>query len=238
MDKNKIEVTVEKGIKELVIREGQAIPLANIPDVEIVGTITAPSRFILDRFEDFKKDEAHCLVNRENRNIILKLNEKHPFGKYSIIGRISLGNKFKELGINNPNIHYTPIQLAKKLKMLRSIFDSRSEHAAVVNALRDIKAKLKQDIDAKDDSRGNVSASFEQSLESNIPAKFTLVLPLIEGEERVKFDVHIFIEGSSYNDLYCYLESVDAADMIEEAVEKKIDEEVKIIKEYAVVIEQ
>jgi len=235
---DKVEVKVEEGVKELVIREGQALPLANTPNLNIAGVINAPSEFIKARNADFKINKSNCQVNRNARRIDLYLNEDSPFGTYHISGHIYLGNKFKALGINDSEVSYTPRDLAKKLKMLRSIFDSRTEHAAVINSLRDIKAKLKQDLDAKDDNRGNLSASFEQTLESNIPEKFTINIPLIEGQKPTKFDVHIFIEGSSYNDLRCYLESVDAADMIEESVEKLIDAEVKIIKEYAVVIEQ
>ena len=129
------------------------------------------------------------------------------------------------------------MELSKKLKMMRSIFVSRGEHATVVNALKQIKAKLNQIVESQDDSRGNTSASFEQTLESNVPEKFALKLPLLEGEEVVEFEVNVFIEGNTSGSLKCYLESMDAADLIEEAVDKRIDEEIKIINQYAVVIE-
>jgi hypothetical protein len=228
---------IDRNIEEVVIRKGYALTLHHPNNVSIAGTISAPGKFILDRHEDFEKNKAYCAVKREEKQIRLILNEQNQHGHYEIIGKIKVGSKFTALGINDSSKSYSPMELSKKLKMMRSIFTSRAEHGTVVNALRQIKAKLKQDIEAKDDSRGNVSGSFEQTLESNVPENFTLELPLLEGEKKVKFKVDVWIEGNSYNDLRCYLESVDAADMIEEAVDKRIDEEIDIIKPHAVVIE-
>jgi len=237
-DKEKTAIKmIDRNIEEVVIRKGDALTLHHPENVDIRGTISTPGKFISERNEDFEKNKSYCIVNREDKRINLVLNEQSAHGNYEIIGTIKVGSKFTALGINDSNKSYTPMELSKKLKMMRSIFDSRVEHGSVVNSLRQIKAKLKQDIEAKDDSRGNVSGSFEQTLESNVPERFSLVLPLLEGEEKVKFDVNIWIEGNSYNDLRCYLESIDAADMIEEAVDKRIDEEIKIIEPYAVVIE-
>lgn len=224
-------------ISELIIREGRALEIENPKDVKIEGSITAPATFIKERHADFEKNKNHVLIDKEKGTISLTLNEDFPFNGYSISGSIRIGNKFKSLGINT-DISYTPEELSKKLKLLRSIFDSKAEHASIVNSLRCIKAKLKQDIDAKDDSRGNSSVNFTQVLDSNIPEKFSLTLPLIEGEEPKKFDVNVFIEGNSYNELKCYLESIDAADMIEESFKEILEREVKILKEYAVVMEK
>jgi len=241
-DKDKEVVHVEElvleGVKEVVIRKGSAMTLHHPDNVSISGIISSPSKFIKDRNEDFEKNKSYCVVNRENKRINLILNEQYVHGNYEIIGTIKVGSKFTALGINNSEKVYTPMELSKKLKFMRSIFESKAEHASIVNALRQIKAKLKQSIEAEDDNRGNVKGSFEQTLESNVPEKFTLVLPLLEGEEKSKFEVNVLIEGSDYNGLRCYLESVDAADMIEEAVDKRIDEEIELIKDFAVVIEQ
>jgi len=49
---DKVEVKVEEGVKELVIREGQALPLANTPNLNIAGVINAPSEFIKARNAD------------------------------------------------------------------------------------------------------------------------------------------------------------------------------------------
>lgn len=224
------------GVKELIIREGQALPVYHLNNIMIMGTISAPSRFIKERHEDFDKNTSHALVSREDKSITLYLHERKSVGNYTIHGKIKVGSKFTKLGINSDK-GSNPMELSKLLKMHRSLFKSPADHALVVNSLKNIQAKLKQDIDAKDDSRGNVSLSFNQVLESNIPKEFTLVLPLLEGEPPTEFLVHVFIEGRDYNGLTCFLESVDAADLIEAAVDKRIDEEIKIIEEHAVVIE-
>ena len=238
MEKKNIDTSelVKLGVKELIIREGEALPIYNLNNVEVKGTISAPGRFIKARHSDFEKNTSYALVSRENKSIVLNLHERAAFGNYTIEGKIKVGSKFTKLGINSDK-GSNPMELSKLLKMHRSLFKSPADHALVVNSLKNIQAKLKQDIDAKDDSRGNVSLSCNQVLESNIPKEFTLVLPLLEGEPPTEFLVHVFIEGRDYNGLTCFLESVDAADLIEAAVDKRIDEEIKIIEEHAVVIE-
>lgn len=232
-----IHEIIENGIDELVIRRGDAEVLHHPKNCSISGTISAPGVFISERNADFEKNKSHCIVSREGKRLHLVLKEQSEVGAYHITGIIKVGSKFTALGINDSSISYTPMELSKKLKMMRSIFVSRGEHATVVNALKQIKAKLNQIVESQDDSRGNTSASFEQTLESNVPEKFALKLPLLEGEEVVEFEVNVFIEGNTSGSLKCYLESMDAADLIEEAVDKRIDEEIKIINQYAVVIE-
>lgn len=243
MDDKKVEmddfsIHLPEGTKELVIRKGDALPLANPRSVSIDGTISAPGKFITERNADFNKNKSHCLVSREGKVIVLHLDESNPFDSYSITGRIKLGNKFTSLAINNSEGGYSPEALSKKLKLLRSIFPDNGEHAKIVASLKNLKAKVNQEINKDNDGKGNVKVDFTQTVESNMPDKFTLNLPLLEGEKSVKFDVNVILEATSSHDIQCFLESVDAAEMIEKEVDKRIDEEIKIIEPFAVVIEK
>jgi len=232
-----IEELVLDDVKELTLRRGSALELHHPRNLSIEGTISAPSRFIVDRNEDFQKNKSHCMIKREGRKIELFLNEDQEVGAYMITGKITLGNKYQSLGINSLCTAYTPEELSRKLKMLRSIFLSKAEHSGIVSALKNLKAKVKQEIDQNDDKRGNVNNSFSQTVESNIPDSFKIKVPLLEGEDAVEFEVQVILEAQSGNDISCFLESIDAADMIEEAVDKRMDEEIKLIEPYAVIIE-
>lgn len=134
---------------------------------------------------------------------------------------------YVSLGINNSTNSYNPTELANVFKLLRSIFESKADHLRIVKSLQNLKAKVKQDLDNNDDRRGNVSHSFTQTVEANIPDSFNLILPLIEGEPAQKIEVFISLEASSGHDINCYLESMDASEMIDLEREKRVDEEVK-----------
>jgi hypothetical protein len=227
----------KEGVKQLIIRRGDALPLHHPTNTLLQGTISAPSRFIKDRHADFKKNKSHCIINRSDRSIRLELNEQSSVGNYVIIGSITLGNKLLSLNINSDCSPYTPKELSKKLKMLRSIFPDKAGHGKIVSALRNLEAKVNQAINSNDDTKGNVKESFDQTVESNIPESFKIKVPILEGEKAVEFEVAVILEVNSSREISCFLESIDAADMIEKEVDKRMDEEIELITEYAVIIE-
>ena len=222
--------------KIITILEGQAPEQHNPTPVDISGTITSVSRFIEKRKEEFDPLKAHCRVSKSDGVMTLITNEQTIVDKYTIQGKVYLGKRFQDLGINDLKKSYSPKELANKFRLLRSIFKTRSEHTEIVSLLRNIKAKINSDIDKKDDARGNVTVDFKQALETNIPKSFNLTLPLLEGEEPTVIEVAVVIEIENGTNLVCSLESIDGADMIEELKDKLISEEVSKIEEHCTVI--
>lgn len=237
MNNEKIaQAAIEKGISSLVVLEGKAPEQHNDQPVTIVGTISAPSRFIEGRKEDFKSSKKHCLVSKTDGLIKLVLNEQSVVDKYIIQGQIEVAKKFTSLGINSDKIMYSPEELANKLKLLRSMFVSNLEHASICATLRNLKAKVNADIEKADDRRGNVTANFKQSVESNMPDAIKLKLPLLEGEEPIEIEVNVILEAHG-SDIKCSLESVDAAELIETQFAERVNQEIEKIKDFVTVIE-
>jgi len=215
--------------KEFIFRTGEAKKEYNKEPLEVEGTIDAPSRFLEKRANLYEADRTHALVSKSKGTITLVVNEDDPETKKTIIGKILISELFNKLGINNSGKPYNPNELANSFKLLRSIFESRADHLRIVKALQNLKAKVKQDLDQNDDKRGNINNSFTQTVEANIPESFFLILPLIEGEEPNKIEVFISLEASSGHDINCYLESMDAAEMVDKEREKRVNEEVNKI---------
>lgn len=220
---------------QVVWLDGQAPEQHNPQAVNISGTITAPSIFVKKRKENIDPLKAHCLVSKSDGKMTLVVNEQSVCHKFTVTGEVYIGKRFKELGINTDK-SYSPAELSKKFKLLRSIFPSRSDHTKIVGLLRNIKAKIKADVDKDDDARGNVNLSYKQALETNIPESFKLTLPLLEGEEPTEIEVDIVMELKGGQDIQCWLESIDGADLIEEARTKLVEEEVAKIENDVTVI--
>lgn len=227
---------IEKGINTLVVLEGNAPEQHNPKPLSINGNIDAPSRFIEGRKDDFKDAARHCLVSKTEGKIELVLNEQSVVDKYTIVGKIEVSKKFLNLGINSDKTAYSPEELANKLKLLRAMFVSNIEHSNICSTLRNLKAKVNSDIENLNDRKGNVTANFKQTVESNMPDAIKLKLPLLEGEEPIEIEVSILLEANG-SDIKCYLESIDAAELIEEQFEKRVNEEVEKIKDWVTVIE-
>lgn len=226
---------IEKGLSSVVVLTGTAPEQHNPKPVSISGNIDAPSRFIEGRKEDFKNTSRHCMVSETEGKIVLVLNEQSVVDKYTITGQICVAKKFKDLAINEP-VSYSPEELANKLKLLRSMFVSNLEHAQICSTLRNLKAKINADIEKADDRKGNVERNFKQTVESNMPDAIKLKIPLLEGEDPTQIEVNVVLEANGNNNIVCFLESVEAAEMIEQQFAERVTQEIVKIADWVTVI--
>lgn len=233
--KEVIEMALTHGV-EVVFREGEALPLHHPESTKITGAIDAPSRFVESRKGLFEPKKSFTKINRDEKTIKMHIDEQAAHGWYYIEGRLLLSKEFTELGINT-NKSYNPVELANVLKLRRSIFENVTDHAGIIYTLRNIKAKINKQIEEGDDTRGNVSKHFEQTVESNMPESFNIKLPLIKGEPKIQFPVNVVLKANG-SDIICYLESIEAAEFIDEICEKRIDEEIDKIKDFTTIIEE
>lgn len=231
------EKALEMGLNTVLILEGDAPEQHNNKCVGISGNIDSPSRFVKVRGDQFKDCDRHCLVDVENGKIELVINPQSSTDKHTIVGKIEKSKKFKALGINDNNKAYSPDDLHRKLKLMRSYFPDHSSHASICKELKNLNAKIQREIEDHDDERGNVSLKFKQTVESNIPKEFVMELPIIEGEPPVALTMAINLRAVGTNVIQCFLESMDAADLIEETFKKRIEEEIGLLQEWVVIIE-
>jgi hypothetical protein len=238
MNNEKVTQTMlENDLKTVTILTGQAVDQHNPKPVDISGNIDAPSRFIEGRKTDFDKSQRHCLVSKTDGIIKLILNEQSVVNKYTIQGKIEIAKKFQSLGINNDKQGYSPEELANKLKLLRSLFVSNLEHINICGTLRNLKAKINRDIEDSNDKKGNVTKNFQQTVESNMPDSIKLKIPLLEGEEPVEIEVNVILEAEGGSNIKCYLESIDAAELIESQFTERVNQEIEKIKSFVTIIE-
>ena len=230
----KVETMIENGVAQLIILEGKAPEQHNPQPVCIKGVITAVSDFIEKRKETFDPLKSHCMVSITEGKITLIVNEQSVVNKFTVEGKINIGKKLLELGINSGK-SYVPYELSNKLRLMRSIFPSKGEHLVIVNTLKNFIGNINKQIEDLDDKRGNTTQLFKQTVQSNVPEVFTLNIPLIEGEEPVNVEVAVIMEASG-SDVVCYLESVDGAEKIDEITIDLITKEVEKIKEATTVI--
>lgn len=230
-----VKQAVENETPEVVIRTGKALDLSHLKNNNITGVIDSPSRFLKRRIGQFDELKAHCIVNKNNGTITLVIDEQSEHGNYTIKGKCEKGKIYKELGINSGNT-FGHVELSQKLKMLRYYFPFKSEHMALVKELKNVQAKVEREIEKANDDRGNTNDVFKQTVNSiNIPTKFDINIPLIEGQPAESITVEILLATDGRN-IICYLESVEASERIDEILEKVIGEQVALIEEKVLVV--
>ncbi len=222
----KINVTVENGVKTLEIRTGEALELREPKIVNIVGTAETPLEWLKQRKEQIQPKKAHLIVDVEKGTISLKEDETNPYGA-TITGQLEISPIFIKFGINSGE-YKTPIEMSEFIKMNRVYFENRQEAMELVTKLRQFKAKVNKEVEQEVNlNKGDRRILLAQAVDSNIPPTFNVCLPLFKGVDKEIFEVETYFNP---DDLTCTLVSPMANERFEEIKSKKIDEIVSAIK--------
>lgn len=232
-----ININVENGVKELVIRQGQASPAPQPrKGINIIGTlgvvkehlskIALETVFESEPFGDSKLTYSHISVNREGGSIVL-VEDAGMQDENTYTGRLTTDPRFEKFGINADK-SYTTHELADFIRMNRSFFDTKDIAMKLESELRNFKAKVDKQIELSNNDRGDKRTLFAQTVDSNIPDSFSLNIPIFKGYPVQRVEVEVVVNSG---DLSCKLISPNAADFIEETKDVLIDEELEEIME-------
>lgn len=237
-----IVVNLPEGQNTLTLLQGKApAQLDNLAPlkINIEGTIYAPLNFLDKRVKDIDQHKAHIIVNRDKLQILLVIAESDAYNNGKVLGKLQLSEIFVKLGINS-NKGWNPEQLGQFLKLNRSFFVSKDENMKVVAALKSFDAKVNQTVQRETKENGNRALSFRQAVDSNIPEKFKLNLPIFSGGKKHEIEVETYasVDGT---DVTIHLQSAGANEVVEETKDNVIADTIEKIRTAApeiVIIEQ
>ena len=219
------QVANSEGVREIIIREGQALPAKEPIPVRIDGTIDAPARWAENRKSVIPQLNSFMCINRQEMRITLVEDERNSYFN-RITGTMTLSDKFKEFGINSGK-YITNFEMADLFKMNRSFFETKTICMDLVSKLKNLKASVNKQIEASNNDRGNRRELVDQVVQHNIPESFKLTLPIFNGTDPQEIEVEINVDA---DDLSCTLISPHAKDLIERMRNEKIDEVIERVK--------
>lgn len=225
----KFNITPVEGISEVVIREGTALPLKEPVKVIISGVISAPLIWILKRVSIIATLLCNIKFSYENSTITYTEDENNAYGAV-ITGKLEESKEFKEFGINSSN-YKTPLEMSEFFKMHRSFFENHQAAMSLVTVLKNFKAKVDRQVEQEVNlNKGDKRLILNQVVETNVPEKFNLVIPIFKGADPITFEVETYFNP---NDMTCTLVSPQAQDIIESTKKKLIDDVIAGIQEIA-----
>lgn len=234
--KTKTEELIRDGVKELIIREGEALPLREPKIVDITGTIQAPAEFLLKRKDNVKSDKSHVLFSYNNLFIKLVTNENDHYST-TVTGKLIINKELEKFGINSDCKKWTKTELKTFLKMNRSFFKDVDSNLKIVTNLEKFSVSVQAQIDDHKDNRGNSKSNVDIKVDSNLDLKFTLLMPIFIGQPASSFEVEICFEVRD-NGISIWLESPELQQLIISTRETLINKNIEPFKEDFVVIEQ
>ncbi|WP_281225393.1 hypothetical protein [Flavobacterium aquiphilum] len=226
MEEN-LKITVENGVKELVILKGTAEPVFHKKAIEVKGgSINSALEYLSKKVVDpeiIKHSKIEFCYDELYIKLLYDARERNPD---FIEGVLKLHPDLKKFNINSGKT-YSPFELSDFIKMNRHYFENKDYAMKLVSRLREFEGNVNRDIEAKADGRGNKRALINEVVESNIPEKFYLELPVFIGQPKQRLEVEISITAS----FDCSLVSPDLKELIDMQSREILDKQLEEIQE-------
>jgi hypothetical protein len=207
-----IKITVENGIKELVIRSGEASKIHVPNGFELKNCSISAVKEYLSK-EDVAVDEiknSFVIYSLETKVIALVYALRRENSDF-IDGKITMHPDLEKFEINAGKRH-SPHNLADFIRMNRHYFETKDIAIKLESALRNFTAEVDKKFEVSDDKRANIKSLIVQNVKTSIPESFVLLLPIFIGAKPIKVTVEIDINS---NDLSCSLMSPDLKSFID-----------------------
>lgn len=239
MQNEKMQINLDKDCQkaEVVIREVDKVnelPVLEPEKVNISGTITSIFSFLEKRWEcegQINHEHTHIIVDRDNLSMTLVANETDARNKMVIVGKLQLSRQFMEFHIND-GYAWEPLVLSQFIKMNRAYFSNRDENMKLVSVFKNFKAKVNTDYERDRKENGSFTDNYSQIVDSNMPDRFSVVLPVFKGAEAQSVEVETYAAIAGY-DVTVQLVSPGAQEVVDRTLDAIIDEQIAAIREIA-----
>lgn len=239
MQNEKLQINLDKDCPkaEIVVREVDIVnelPVLEPEKVNINGTIGSIFSFLEKRWNceaQIDHEHTHIIVDRDNLSMTLVANETDARNKMVVAGKLQLSRQFLAFHIND-GFAWEPISLSQFIKMNRAYFADRDTNMKLVSVFKNFKAKVNTDYEKDRKENGSFTDNYSQIVDSNMPDRFSVVLPIFKGTaaKTIEVETYATIDG---HDVTVQLMSPSAQQVVDETLDAIIDEQIASIKEIA-----
>lgn len=220
-----LTVKVENGVHELVIRQGDALPLKEPQSLMLTGRIDSILNFLKVRKTEINEKKCHIVVNYDKLLMYMIVDERDAQNYAAVHSALELSEEYKKFGINSSK-QWEPYEFSKFIKMNRAFFVSREQAANLVTDFKNFKAKVDKVVEKMKDQNGSYDEKRSQAVTTNLPENFKVKIPIFKGEEPITLELEVEIDSTT---LAVSLISPEANEFVQTTSREKIDEQIKLI---------
>jgi hypothetical protein len=231
MEKQEVKITVEEGVKELVVRTGEAEKIHYLNKIDLQKLTISAAREFLEKPLVWNKDNkqiedvSFIVFDYRNREILLNFDYRSATND-RIHGYLELDPDLVDFGINDGK-SYTALEMGQFIRFRRHFFENKDVALNLEKELRDFRANVDKKVQMADDKRGNLTASIAQTVISNLPLEFFVNLPVFIGQPKRMIKLEIDINPM---DLTCVIVSPQLKEMIDIESKLIVDAEIGAIR--------
>ena len=223
----KVELKIENALGEIIIREGEALPMPEPRVLNIAGDIRSVSTFVKNRKADVSKaiaafqaiDPGAAIVtcDKNKGSIFLQTHPNHAHGS-TVTGTLEISEELKKFRINEAKL-LTQKEVVDILRFNQVYFADKARAEVVLNAYRAFTYTASASGKSESDNRSNKQNNYSKTVESSLPDDFVLKIPIFKGEDEKAFRVEICYDVTDGGAKF-WFESVELHEIIE--VEKEL----------------
>jgi len=219
-----VKLNVGPGGNDVTIRKGEAAPIRYPEPIKIDGTLNAPAQFLAGK--EVIDQETHLRIYGQEGKLELYIKDTDKESKSVITGSLKKNPDLAEFKINGEH-RYTVSDFLKFIKSRRFFFTNPSDHAKLVTNMQKWGAKIETVLVQENDQKGNSNFQIEQKVRAveGLVDKFSLSIPIFQGDVALKFNVEIGLDPKNtavliylYSDELFELEMTQRAKLMSEAL--------------------
>lgn len=228
-----ININVENGVKELIIRKGDAPPVKEpvkykLNDVTFDSLIEYVENG-LTKNNTIEKEKALAVVNEAKGTIKFYADYKNEDSD-EVEAKLVKSEYLDRFRINKSDNGFNRKDIFKLIQF-NNRFISSPDWKDILTKISSVKAEQVRKIEHNlKDQRGNAKASVEIQNNIDFFEEFTLNIPIFKNDESSKFTVQILIDVVN-NDMFFWLESPALEEIIETTISNTLIEYSKKLKE-------
>lgn len=241
MPEQKINLQVESGVKEVVIRHGEAPKVHNRKQKVHDGLINAPADFFMGKKSLFlDKDNQSCpypgmlvVVNIELGSVTLNCDEHDPLGPV-VSGKLRTNPFLAAFKINEEH-PYSLKALHQMILRNRTFFKDKEKHSELLLALEKFRASTTGEVISEDDRKGNTNLAFQKTTKLAKELSFTLNIPLFLNTEPKSFKVDVLPDVTDASTRF-FLDSADLFELVFREKERLLEKATKVFADNNVTV--
>lgn len=200
-------------------------PSHNKP-ISIVGVLSSPVSFLLGKQDNFKKEDAHLLIDRDSNKLTLNLDERSEKSPVQIVGQLKPSEDLAAWSINTEK-RWNVAEFLKFVRERKYFFKDPSVHSKLIASLQKWNINVELVIKQHNDNSGNSLSQLERKVgEIDLVKEFTLSIPIYKGYQKREFTVSIGLDPKStqvdfflYSDELFHLTRTDRDSLFDKEVE-------------------
>lgn len=179
--------------KEVIIREGEALPPKAPRAIIINGTLLAPYQF--KEGKDLNPRDCHIQVKKDQGIIELHVQDTDPYTEHVIRGSLTKDSVLALFGINSER-RWSIRDFLKFIKTMRFYFADKGAHSALIESIQKWSVKIERVITEHNDQKGNSNFQLETKVQAveGLVHKFDLTVSIFQGYPKAKFTVEIGLD--------------------------------------------